>query len=507
MILATPLAAIGFATAGILAAVYCFRRRSPPKTVGSLLLWPRPALSLSAARRRDRLRTPPRFWLELLILLALVTAALTPLRWRRSSGSLTVILDTSPSMSAGDTEKRAKAFLEREMKRGTKERVRVRTAPDARALERELSSAKATQLPGDEILVLTDRPPQTELPANGLRWEAFGAPLPNSAITAVRRRRRDPDRDTVFIEVRRFGDGPVSCPLTIEGVGQTTLTFDDKGRARFAGDLPAATPPVTASIPQDALNADNTVRLDPPDVLAVSARLDFADDGLAALVKRALDATGFVREYVSDGDTPVDLLATDRASDIRSAYRLVFLPSGTNAIRGPVWTDPGEPILDGVTLDGLSFALSETPPTGFAVAAIGGHPLIAIDTDRCTLAFSHPRLAFFRSPAFPALVQNAVTAASATAQANAQSDTAPKRQAAGVLDADESDLTRCASGSFGAPAAIPEQVMRTHSIAWIPAAVAVAALLLYGFLYRAKIAFVLVALVLLAMARPVFPKN
>ena len=206
MILATPLAAAGFATAAVLTAVYCFRRKSPPRTVGSLLLWPKPTVSLSAARRRDRLRTPPSFWLELFILLALVCAALTPLTWRQSSGSLTVILDTSPSMSAGDAGKKAAEFLEREKKRGAKDAIRVRKAKDVRALERELASARAIQLPGDEILVLTDRPPEIELPSAGIRWEAFGAPSPNCAITAARRRRRDPAHDSVFVEVRRFGE-------------------------------------------------------------------------------------------------------------------------------------------------------------------------------------------------------------------------------------------------------------------------------------------------------------
>ena len=141
MILATPLAAAGFATAAVLTAVYCFRRRSPPKSVGSLLLWPKPSASLSAARRRDRLRTPPSFWLELFTLVALVCAALTPLTWRSSSGSLAVILDTSPSMSAGDAGKKAAEFLEREKKRGAKDAIRVRTAKDARALEREIARA------------------------------------------------------------------------------------------------------------------------------------------------------------------------------------------------------------------------------------------------------------------------------------------------------------------------------------------------------------------------------
>ena len=55
MIFATPLAAAGFATAAGLAAVYCFRRKSPEKTVGSLLLWPRLKTVSTQSRRRDRL--------------------------------------------------------------------------------------------------------------------------------------------------------------------------------------------------------------------------------------------------------------------------------------------------------------------------------------------------------------------------------------------------------------------------------------------------------------------
>ena len=507
MILATPLAAAGFAAAAALAAVYCFRRRSPPRTVGSLLLWPKPTVSLSAARRRDRLRTPPSFWLELLAIAALVCAAMTPLRWRRSSGSLTVILDTSPSMSAGEASRKASEFLERERKRGAKDSIRVRTARSAEALERELSSARSILLPGDEILVLTDRPPAAELPGPGIRWEAFGTPSHNCAVTAARRRRRDPGRDSVFVEVRRFGEGPSSCVLSIEGAGQTTLAFDAEGRARFSGTVPANTPSLAASIPDDALVADNTVHLDPPDVPSVTAAVDFSDKELAALMRRALDATGFVRGYAASGE-PADFLATDRDSRMPAAYRLAFLPSGATSVRGPVWSEPGEPLLDGVSLDGIPYALSDVTPDGLAVAAIGGRPLIAVGTNSCTVAFSNTHLPFFRSPAFPALVQNAVAAASEAARAARGDDAAgTKAHDADVLDADESDLTRCDSGSFGSPADVPENALRTSSAAWIPALVAIAALLVHFFLYRRKAALVVAALAVIAMARPVFPKK
>ena len=513
MIFATPLAAAGFATAAALVAVYCFRRRSPPRSVGSLLLWPKPSESLSAARRRDRLRTPPRFWLELFALVALVCAALTPLTWRSSSGSLAVVLDTSPSMSAGGADKKAAEFLEREKKRGSpgrlappaKDAIRVRTAKDARALEREIASARAIQLPGDEILVLTDRPPESELPAAGIRWEAFGVPSPNCAITAVRRRRRDPAHDSVFIEVRRFGEGRDSCVLEIEGVGKSTLTFDAEGRALFSGTIAANLPSVKASIPHDALDADNEAHLAPPDVPSVSVALDFADEELSSLVKRALDATGFVREYTAPGEA-ADLVVADRGSPGRlapPAYRLVFLTSGTNYVRGPVWAEPGERILEGVSLDGMAYALADAEPEGVAVATVARRPLVAVGTNVCTVAFSNPRLAFFRSPAFPALVQNVAAAASEAARGGAKK--LQDEVAADVLDADESDLTRCGTGSFGAPAAPPENVLRTSSAAWIPALAAIAALLLHFYLYRKKAALVAAVLAVLAMARPVFP--
>ena len=143
MIFATPLAAAGFATAAGLAAVYCFRRKSPEKTVGSLLLWPRLKTVSTQSRRRDRLVLPPIFWLELFALLALVFAALTPLAWRRSTGTLHVVLDESPSMSAngGDPARLADAALAGERKRGTKDKVCVRTASDSRALAREIDAA------------------------------------------------------------------------------------------------------------------------------------------------------------------------------------------------------------------------------------------------------------------------------------------------------------------------------------------------------------------------------
>ncbi len=488
MIFATPLAAVGFATAAGLAAVYCFRRKSPEKTIGSLLLWPRPKTMSTQSRRRDRLILPPIFWLELFALLALVFAALTPLAWRRSTGTLHVVLDESPSMSAngGAPARLANATLAGERKRGTKDKVSVRTASDSRALAREIDAAKAVAIPGDEILVLTDTPPEDGVARAGLRWSSFGKPLPNFAITATRRLRTTPATDSVFIEVRRFGPGENEVKLALSGHGATTLRLDGEGRARFSTTIAASEGPIDATLPDDALSADNSATLFPPEVPSVGA----------------LDATGFVTNYVSAGEADVVFTDSDFTPSPRQ-YLVRFHESSAARTSGPVWTDPAEPLLDGVDLDGDPYALSSDPLPGVPVAFLGTSPLFSATSNECHVGFSNPTLPFFRSPSFPAFVQNALTAADRRIR---EMEPRAKEKPAGLLDADESDLTKCASVNLGSGASAPEDARRNKSVAWMPALLAILALLLHFRFARSRAAVAVAALAAIALLRPVFPR-
>lgn len=504
MIFATPLAAAGFATAAGLAAIYCFRRKSPERTVGSLLLWPRPKAASTQSRRRDRLVLPPIFWLELFALLALVAAALTPLAWRRSAGTLHVVLDESPSMSAngGESARLARAALESERRRGTKDKVIVRTASDSRSLTREIEAAKSVALPGDEILVLTDVPPEDGVARAGLRWSSFGKPRSNFAITATRRLRTTPETDAVFIEVRRFGPGADEVKLALSGLGATTLKFDGEGRARFSTTVAASSGPVVATLPDDALAADNTATLLPPEVPAVSAALRFRNKPRTEIMRRALDATGFVTNYVSAAEA--DVVFTDAAfTPSPRQYLVRFHESSAARTTGPVWTDPAEPILDGVALDGDPYALASDPLPGVPIAYLGTAPLVSVASNECHVGFSNPALPFFRSPAFPAFVQNALATADRRMR---EMQPKSKDVSTGLLDADESDLTKCASVKLGSRANAPEDVWRSKSVAWIPALLAILALLLHFRFACSKASLAVAALAAIALLRPVFPK-
>ena len=506
MIFATPLAAVGFATAAGLAAIYCFRRKSPEKTVGSLLLWPRPKAVSTQARRRDRLILPPIFWLELLALLALVVASLTPLAWRRSAGTLHVVLDESPSMSAngGEAARLAKDALEGERKRGVKDAVRVHVASDSRAFAREIDAAKSVALPGDDILVLTDTPPEEGVARAGLRWAAFGKPLPNVAITATRRLRTTPETDAVFVEVRRFGPGADEVKLALSSHGATTLRFDAEGRARFSTTVAASEGPIVATLPDDALAADNSATLHPPEVPCVSAAVRFRNNPRTELVRRALDATGFVTNYVSSAEADVVFTDADFAPSPRQ-YLVRFHESSAARAAGPVWTDPAEPLLDGVALDGDPYALTSDALPGVPVAFLGTTPLVTVSSNECHVGFSNPTLPFFRSPAFPAFVQNALVAADRRLR-EMQPKAKEDDKSAELLDADESDLTKRASVRLGSRANAPEDARRTKSVAWIPALLAILALLLHFRFVRSKTTLVVAALATLALLRPVFPK-
>ena len=511
MIFATPIAAVGFATAAGLAAIYCFRRKSPEKSVGSLLLWPRPKSFSTQSRRRDRLRLPPVFWLELFALLALVAAALTPLAWRRSAGTLHVVLDESPSMSAGGGEpsRLAAAALEDERRRGTKDAVRVRTAADSRALAREIDAAKSVALPGDDILVLTDAPPADGLARAGLRWESFGKPLPNYAITATRRLRAEPGIDAVFVEVRRFGSGPDEVRLSLSGQGAATLKLDADGRARFSTTVAASSGPVVATLPDDALAADNSATLAPPDVPSLSAAVRFRNAPRNEVVRRALDATGFVSNYVAAAEADVVFTDADFAPSPRQ-YLVRFHESSAAQKTGPVWTDPSAPLLDGVALDGDPYAVTSDQLPGVPIAYLGTSPLFSSVSNECHVGFSNPTLPFFRSPSFPAFVQNALAAADRFLVRDAQeprsADSRPQASG-GLLDADESDLTKCATVSRGSTSGVPEDAKRSKSVAWIPALLAILALALHFRLVRAKTTLAVAALAAIALLRPVFPRT
>jgi hypothetical protein len=96
-----PLALIAMASLPALAAIYILRNRFRRRQVSSLMLWRFRIQSKEGGARIHRLQLPLIFFLELLALLLLVTAAAGP-HWKlpQATRPLIVVLDDSFSMRA-----------------------------------------------------------------------------------------------------------------------------------------------------------------------------------------------------------------------------------------------------------------------------------------------------------------------------------------------------------------------------------------------------------------------
>src|SRR5499426_3846745 len=97
-----PLALLGFLAAPALIYIYWLHSQARKRKVSSLLLWLEEKEMWEGGRTIHRLQTPLLFFLELLAILLLVTAAAGPMMRAGESGRpLVIVLDDSFSMLAG----------------------------------------------------------------------------------------------------------------------------------------------------------------------------------------------------------------------------------------------------------------------------------------------------------------------------------------------------------------------------------------------------------------------
>ena len=481
MYFATPAALIGAATVAGLVAAYLYRAQFRRRSVSSLMLWRFAVRSGGGGRRRDKLRLPPIFFLELAVLALLVFAALSPHIRRTAPPPLTVVLDTSASMSAkgpyGQTPAvRAASFLAREIKRTGATRMKVIAAPadGPQVFGQEEASASGIAAgkygdftsPGDSmadavararrlatgggsVVVLTDHaPPEGFSQEAGVSWHAFGESVPNDAISfASRTPGGVGSPDSLYVELRRFPAGdrtPFALAVVdLSSPGVEPLRFsatpDATGVARFATLLPSAfgdaevrlveseevrqtvkpsnrqTTPFEAGV---GLAIDNEARLPKCETPQLPVSLAVADERLAAVVRRALDASGFAWRPAKEGEVAAVVFAEGGGPDKRgppegARFRVVFhKPVAPVPCAGPYLTDSASPFAEGADFTGLVWPAGTNAPPGRAVLFAGRSPVIAFREaprpPELGIVASGAGDVFFRSTAWPVMVWNAL---------------------------------------------------------------------------------------------------
>jgi len=455
-----PLALLAAAALPALAAIYILRNRYRRREVSSLMLWQFAVLSREGGAKVNKLQLPLVFFLELLALALLVTAATGP-RWQLPAHArpLVIILDDSASMLASDgaavnaaspNSPRAKAaaalddllksrkFLSiRLVLAGPKPRVlgsavttatEVREAlaqwtcqaPDA-ALDAAVALANDLGGPQSQLLVLSDHAsPGSEFTGNRIQWWAFGATQPNLAfVNATRTTHGESDR--VLLEVANYSaSATTSAAYRITSgsnlLRSATLSLEPRARQRLILNLPAGTPAIEATLATDSLAADNRVTLLPAVRKRIRVQNSLDDAAIRSQVDKALEATG-LRSSISA--SPEIILHNARATPAgTNAWGLRFLTE-TNAATphtGPFIVDTAHPLARGLALDGVVWtaAAPGTNQFGLPIVTAGNTPLLSATEDalgrqQITLHLVPDRSTLTATPNWPILFWNLLT--------------------------------------------------------------------------------------------------
>lgn len=442
-----PLALAALATLPALAAIYILRNRFRRRTVSSLVLWRFQVQSKLGGAKIHRLQLPLLFFLELLALLLLVTAAAGP-RWKlpQSARPLIVVLDDSFSMravSGGNSARdRAGAFLETLFRSQPPPSTRLILAgteahslgsavkslsqveellrqwscwsPDA-ALDPAITLATELGQQQANILVLTDHKPALERISNSrLEWRAFGTPTENFAIVNASRTAFG-EQDRCLLEIANFSTQPRATRLLVQAgtntVQNAPLSLGARESRRFVFNIPSTTPELRAWLAVDALDVDNEARLLPPLRRRVRVQVALADENLNALANRALEATG-LRAAISQNPELI-IHETDAPAGSNSWSLCWTASSATNAFTGPFVVDNSHPLATGVALESVVWAgaAATNSPGDVPVILAGNTPLLSVREDvfgrrHLTLNFNPGLSTLQNTPDWPILFWN-----------------------------------------------------------------------------------------------------
>jgi hypothetical protein len=441
-----PLALLALTTLPALAAIYILRNRFRRKQVSSLVLWRFHAQSKSGGAKIHRLQLPLLFFLELLTLALLVTAATAP-HWKlpQSTRPLIVILDDSFSMRAVSenvsAQDRAKKFLEKLFRHqpppdtqlilaGTEPRSLGASAKNWREVNELLTQWKcwspnaaidsavtlAAELGKQQanILVLTDHKPADEkISSARLEWRAFGLPLDNFAFVNASRTAFG-DEDRCLFEIANFSASARSTKLLVQigtNVESSLISLGAHESQRLVFNIPSGTTLLRATLDSDSLAEDNEIQLLPPIRKRVRVQVALTNENLAALANRTLDATG-LRAAISASP---EIVIHDTDSPVNSnAWSFVWATaSATNAFTGPFVVDNSHPLAKGVALEGVIWAAAQmtNSPGEIPVILAGNVPLLSAREDilgRRNLTLNlNPELSTLQNtPDFPILFWN-----------------------------------------------------------------------------------------------------
>jgi len=416
-----PLAFLGLLAVPLLLAIYWLRNRAKERRVSSLLLWLDEKQRWDGGRQIHRLQTPLLFFLEMLAILLLVTAAAKPLvKTGELARPLVVVLDDSFSMLAGADDdsrsirKRAAQAIENEIRSNHYEPLRFVLAGETPQLLGEATesaqqaiqqlqnwkcgspSAKldeaialAFEIGGgrSRVLAVTDHAPKQQISDSRLQWWSFGSPEPNLAFINATRTAHDGE-ERVMLEIANLSSTSAKTGLTIESLGAAnspspvtnpqTLAFGPKESRRITLTLKNGSAPLRAKLSTDALAIDNEVILMPEAARIVRVDLRLRDAVLRELIEKAVESSRQSRLTSENPELIIGDESLANASDAEAWTLQLVREQGASSYLGPFVIDKAHPLTEGLSLGGVVWGAGSSQIPGMPIITAGN---IALLTD------------------------------------------------------------------------------------------------------------------------------
>lgn len=465
-----PVFTFSFAFVALLAvpalvAIYWLRNQSRERRVSSLLLWLDERQMWEGGRLIHRLQTPLLFFLELLAVLLLVTAAAGPMMRAGAGGRpLAVVLDDSFSMlagagkddTAGGARDRAIRAIESELKSGRYEPAHFvlagespqllgeaannvdqavkllqnwRCGAPVAELEEAITFAFELGGPRARVLVVTDHAPQQDLSDSRLQWWSFGSSRPNFAFVNAARTLRD-EEDRVLLEIANLSSAPGSTTLSFESGASNnsqsqspdpqsairnpqSITLGAGETRRVLLTLKPGAPALRARLSDDALLVDNEVTLLAEPGRNVRVDLRVRDAAMRSLVEKAVASS----PNASLSANKPDLVITDdgaaKVEEAEAWTVRIINENDAASFLGPFVIDRSHPLSEGLSLGGVIWGGGKSRQlAGTPVVNAGDVPLLT-DVERAGVHELRLRLrpdlsTLQESPNWPILICNLI---------------------------------------------------------------------------------------------------
>ncbi len=242
------------------------------------------------------------------------------------------------------------------------------------------------------ILVVTDHPRPESTALERVVWWSFGEPRANVAIVRAGRTARD-DHDRCYLEIANFSPGPREATLILETNGAETnrerLSLGPRETRRVAFRVGGEAKGVQARLlDADALDLDDRAFLVHETLPPVRVDLQIANETLRGQIDKALKATG---KTLPPGNRP-HLVITD-SSEVPEGIAAeswvvhVLSEDDADAFLGPFVLDRTHPLTEGLSLDGVVWGAGKSHDfPGVPLVMAGNVPLI---TDSRSIAGQH----------------------------------------------------------------------------------------------------------------------